>query len=35
MAKKIIWTRKAVEERKAILDYWIKRNQSKGSILLR
>lgn len=29
MAKKIIWTKKANEERKEILDYWIQRNQSK------
>ena len=28
--RKIIWTRKANEERKEILDYWIKRNQSRA-----
>lgn len=27
--RKIIWTKKAHEERKEILDYWIERNQSK------
>jgi toxin YoeB len=29
MVRKIIWTHKAVEERKAIFTYWIQRNQSK------
>ncbi|HHU26783.1 MAG TPA: type II toxin-antitoxin system RelE/ParE family toxin [Bacteroidales bacterium] len=27
--RKIIWTEKANEERKEILDYWIQRNHSK------
>ena len=29
MARKIIWTQGAHEERKEILEYWIKRNKSK------
>lgn len=30
MVRKIVWTSRAIEERKAILDYWIQRNQSKS-----
>lgn len=31
MAKrKIVWTKKANEERREILDYWIKRNHAKA-----
>lgn len=29
MVRRIVWTSKAIEERKEILDYWNKRNQSK------
>lgn len=28
MAKKIVWTTKAENDRKAILDYWKNRNKS-------
>lgn len=28
MVKRVIWTRRAQNDRKAILTYWIKRNQS-------
>jgi toxin YoeB len=30
MVKRVIWTRRAQNDRKAILTYWIERNQSKA-----
>lgn len=30
MAKKVIWTKRAFEDRKLILDYWIGRNKSNN-----
>jgi toxin YoeB len=30
MVRTVVWTHKAIEERKAILDYWVHRNQSKS-----
>lgn len=29
MAKKLIWSKQALQDRKDILDYWINRNKSK------
>ena len=29
MAKEIIWTKRAKEDKKSILNYWLKRNKSK------
>lgn len=29
MVRRVVWTRKAIEERKAILSYWIRRTKSK------
>lgn len=30
MARRVIWTRKAIEERKIILSYWVHRTKSKA-----